>query len=492
MCVSVVRLHPPRPLCQYLRLMTSCIVVVCVASTLNAADRADLDPAYYHEGELAGSLKSDSPLPIYDADPQSLPNRLFAAFYIRTSEIPTKRGGTPVKRIEGGDVIDFLAWPGSNYWSDPSTCQRLSAILDECLQDLSRVRPQDPLRRAILQRDLWAAFDFYVSRNIARDGDRATRQRRDDICRKLATVIKALTLTPDEIKSLPDTYALAVKSGRFPSEHRFDHAIDYLPPRLLTAPDEWQEIDFFQPRNIHEDIQDRFVTLHTRNYLARSYFRIFYRFPGGRAALDEYLKYIEAEGVDWKFGAQSGFLLMRDGLRQMPVGMEVALVQFLITLDDQLRPTPTPIVESVRLRVFRNVDGKPEPPTNTSVGMNVSEYTLKRRLLFDGLKQGGLAREPDEQPIYRVIFQGEKAPDWGDAGRSLTLAQDCRRCHTGGGQIGVQTIVSLVNQGGVDAGAQLGIVHALPPDKPSPRPARDARFKTHHETYRRLLDYLGE
>ena len=45
----------------------------------------DTDPAYYHEGPLAGSLKSADPLPIYDDDPQHLWNRLFAAFYIRPS-----------------------------------------------------------------------------------------------------------------------------------------------------------------------------------------------------------------------------------------------------------------------------------------------------------------------------------------------------------------------------------------------------------------------
>jgi hypothetical protein len=174
------------------------------------------------------------------------------------------------------------------------------------------------------------------------------------------------------------------------------------------------------------------------------------------------------------------------------VGTEVALVQFMITLDDQLRPTPTPIVESVRLRVFRNVDGTAAPPTNTGVGMNVAEYTLKRRLLFDGLKHGGLRREPDGVPLYRVIFMGDAAPDWGDVGRTLTLAQDCRRCHTGAGQIGVQTIFSLVHQGGVDAGAQLGVAHPLAVGEPSPRGPRAATFKSRHETYRRLLEYVGE
>lgn len=146
----------------------------------------------------------------------------------------------------------------------------------------------------------------------------------------------------------------------------------------------------------------------------------------------------------------------------------------------------------MRLRVFANADGSAEPATNTGVGMNVSEYTLKRRLLFAAARHGGLAREPDDQPLYRVIFQPDKAPDWGDIGRSLTLVQDCRRCHTGGGQIGVQTIVSIVHQGGFDAGAQLGVAHALPPAEASPRGARAAVWKTRHETYRRLLEYLEE
>src|SRR5262249_61926645 len=92
--------------------------------------------------------------------------------------------------------------------------------------------------------------------------------------------------------------------------------------------------------------------------------------------------------------------------------------------------------ESVQLRTFRNVDGKPEPPTNTGVGMNVSEYLLKRRLLFDELKQGGLERTPDDKPIYRVILQVPNAPDWGSGGRSLALGQECRRGHTGGAQSG--------------------------------------------------------
>jgi hypothetical protein len=474
------------------RQLTLSIALFCVEALAQGADLEARDSSYFLEGELAGSLKSDRPLPLYDADPQSLANRLFAAFYIRTSAIPSQRGGTPIRRIEGGDVIDFLGWPGSAYWSESETSRRLSSLLDECLTDFSRVRPADPLRRALLQRDLWAAFDFYVSQNMARQGDKATRDRREKICRQLALALRGLTLSPAEIEALPDTYAAAVNSGKFAARNGLDPSLDYLPPRLLTDADEWQEIDFFQPHARPTDFQSRNVTLHTRNYLARSYFRIFYRFPGGRAALEEYLKVIDREGIDWKKSAQTGSAKFLPAAPQIPVGTEVALLQLLITLDDRLRPVPTRIVESVQLRAFRNIDGTLNPPTNTGVGMNVSEYNLKRRLLFDGLKQGGLERTQDNKPIYRVILQTPDAPDWGSGGRSLSLVQDCRRCHAGADRVGVQTIFSLVHGGGFDAGATLGASHPLAAGMPSPRGPRAVLWKTRHETYRRLLEYLGE
>src|SRR5436190_10030724 len=181
---------------RFHRQLTLSIALFWVEALAQATDPAARDARYFLEGELAGSLKSDRPLPLYDADPQSLANRLFAAFYLRTSAIPRTRGGTTLRRIEGGDVLDFLAWPGSAYWSDPETCRRLSSLVDECLADFSRVRPADPVRRVLLQRDLWAAFDFYVSQNIARQGDKATRDRREKICRKLALVLRGLTLSP--------------------------------------------------------------------------------------------------------------------------------------------------------------------------------------------------------------------------------------------------------------------------------------------------------
>jgi hypothetical protein len=457
------------------------------AAFLGAPPAAPDEPgAYYTTGDRRGSLRHEGPLPIYHPDPRHLWNRLFAALYVRKSRLPSVADGPPVERIEGGDVLEFPAWARTTYWTDPAVAARLAALLSEFLNTHAERQVTDPLKRVLLQSDLWAAHDHLVGQNIAWQGTREERARRAGVARLLARAIQALALPKATLEALPDTYALALRSGAFSPAHDWDPRRDYLPAGLLADPATWAEVDFFQPRT-HEDIEGRFIPLHTRHFRGRSYFRVFYRFPGGRAQLAEYLKYVEEEGADWKFGAQNGFLRLKPGLRQIPAGTEVALVQNLIALDDHLQPVPTRLVQSVRLRTFRNAEGAPDAGTDSGFGMNVYEYVLRRRLLFHGLEHGGLEREPNDLPQYRLAFQGAESPDWGPRGRLETVGRQCVGCHTGQGP-GTYTLVTLINQGGFDAGAMQGIAHPLPPGAPSPQPARATRWKLRDETYRRLVE----
>jgi len=153
---------------------------------------------------------------------------------------------------------------------------------------------------------------------------------------------------------------------------------DDLPAGLFNEPDDWVEIDFHRP-HIHEDFYGRvirLITLHARAYRGRSY-------------LPDLLS------LSRRQAAQNGFILLKAGTPQIPIETEVTLVQFMILREEERRPTPTKIVWSIRHRRYRNVDGSSAPLTNTGVGIPVREYTLKRRLLFEGLQRGGLAREPD-------------------------------------------------------------------------------------------------
>jgi len=426
---------------------------------------------------------------VFDPDADHPWNRLFAEFYVRERVVDVD--GKPVRRFEGGDYIDLLAWGRTGHWDQPAVARDLEMQLDGFLESNAAGRIADPLKRVILLRDLWAAHDFLVSQNIRRAGTPAVRQRRAGLCRRLAEVIRSLALSPEQIAALPDNYAAAVASGRYGPYPGPGATRRYLPPGLLIDPDRWVEIEFFQP-NLHTDVSHRFITLHTRAYRGRSYFRIFYRFPGGRGQLAEYLKLLGRTGIDWRRAAQNGFILLKPDAPQVPVGTEVALVQFMMTLDDRLRPRPTRIVESLRHRQFRNVDGSALPDTNTGVGVEVTEFTLKRRLLFDRLDRGGLVPEPMDLRQFRIIFQPPDAPDWGTEGHKV-LFQQCIDCHMTPrhDRTGVHSMPSIVHMGGFDAGAQLGVARLMDPLKSNTRGLRVAKWKSSHETYRRLLEALG-
>lgn len=94
---------------RYLRMRLAVAALLCVACFRPAVAESEPNGWYYHDGPLAGSLKSDKPLPLFDGDADHLWNRLFAAFDIRKSHLAEKPGGRPLTRVEGGDVIEFLA-----------------------------------------------------------------------------------------------------------------------------------------------------------------------------------------------------------------------------------------------------------------------------------------------------------------------------------------------------------------------------------------------
>jgi hypothetical protein len=227
-----------------------------------------------------------------------------------------------------------------------------------------------------------------------------------------------------------------------------------------------------------------------RAFQGRSCFRVFCRFPNGRPQLEANLQDIDAKGIDWRASAQHGSISLTPDAPKLPPGTEVALLQFLVALDTKLQLVPTPLVESVRVLVFKNPDGNSDPSTNMGNGVNAVKYTLKRRLALaeGGIQHGGLHREPDDLPVYRILFENEAAPDWGSRGRYFKLTADCRGCHSGAGRSGIQMIGSMVNTASIDSGAALGVSHTLPAGAPSPHPARTVKWKTAEDSDRRLLE----
>jgi hypothetical protein len=87
---------------------------------------------------------------IYDPNPSHLWNQLHAVLFIR-ADVP---GTESVP-----DSLDPPLWYHTQYLLEENSHERVLRILDEFLQTHAERLIKDPVKRAMLQRDLWAVFD---------------------------------------------------------------------------------------------------------------------------------------------------------------------------------------------------------------------------------------------------------------------------------------------------------------------------------------------
>ncbi|MGZ8901200.1 MAG: hypothetical protein ACXW3Z_13995 [Limisphaerales bacterium] len=79
------------------------------------------------------------------------------------------------------------------------------------------------------------------------------------------------------------------------------------------------------------------------------------------------------------------------------------------------------------MNVYNNVMGAPDPEPHTGRGLISRQYVIRRRLLYDALKQGGLERQADGAPTYRVLQ--DSSNDWEAHGRLRSVVQTSLGCH---------------------------------------------------------------
>src|SRR5262245_54643298 len=144
------------------------------------------------------------PHTIYDSDPTHLWNRLHHALYVRT----TLNG-----EAYGHDELDPLLWGETKHLLVGPSHQQAIKLLDEFLSRNGAALITDPLKRAMLQRDLWAVFNWSAKTSFSYDQERQALQS------KLAPVIRSLALRREQIQALPDNYADAVRTKAFATQY---------------------------------------------------------------------------------------------------------------------------------------------------------------------------------------------------------------------------------------------------------------------------------
>ena len=358
---------------------------------------------------------------IYDVDdPAHLWNRLHRALLVRD--------GFQKDELVGVDTVDPILWANTQHLLTGESHRAAIGVLDEFLTGKGERLIADPVKRAILQRDLWAVFDW----SCAGDDQPAARAALQD---RLARVIRRVALTKAQIDALPDTYALAAAR----------RADDSLLPRDLRDPDgPW--IDMFRPG-------DGVATpAHLRAFDGRSVFNALIRHPDGRDEGLAYLRTISTFDRPYIADADSdGGVAPRlnAALPQFPVGTRVALLRRAILVDDRGELVPSRLAVSVQLRTYRRipVQGEPLRPDD----QDFEEFVFARRALFADPATALRLRSADERDILHVQFAGHGI-DWIEAplnkpGEVRRLAhpvmESCFSCHNGPGIRAVNTFSRL-------------------------------------------------
>jgi hypothetical protein len=394
-------------------------------------------------GVFAHHQDSASEVAIYDPNPAHLWNRLHATFFVR-EDVPSTRL-VP-------DALDPPLWLNTQYLLTEPSHRRAIRILDEFLKTHAENLIRDPLKRALLQRDLWAVFDWSVGRepDHVRDPDFDTEKR--ELQSRLAEVMRRLALSPEAIQALPNNYNQAVASGEFPTKYDPAHRERaFLPPDLFDPHGPWVEL---QGPDDPEPVAEE----HFRFFSGRSSFLIFMRLPNGRKAAFDYLQTL------WNFPnatvpspnyAPGSDVAPSPDLPQLPVGTQFALVRQMTLFDSQGKLVSTPITESVQIRVYRDVAGPTEPPpsgrfdsyeyAHAQSGQDFYEIALSRPLLFSNHAGGLRAVGPNEREF--MIFNSA-GPDEGTPAQYVSLdkyrpvVEECVECHFHNGAKGINSVLS--------------------------------------------------
>jgi hypothetical protein len=291
----------------------ACLLVTAVPGSADPKEREPVGTTLYHR------------------DRDHLWNRVHAALLVRTG---------PDGRAYGEDRLEPLLWKESEYLLKGKSADRAVAVLEEFLREKGESLIEDPVKRAVLQRDLWLVSNWSAGGRLSAP---------------LAKVIDRLALSPDQIAKLPDNYAAAVASKKYAD--RFDPEKperSYLPPDLFKPDGPWVCVGRTDgptaPQHLEESGFNRFTN---------SVFLVFVKLPGGRDATLDYLKRLAAFDKPWALpnadekSRERYQFLPNPAVPQFPKGTEVALVRRALLIDSSRRVVPSPLTESIQLRVMR-------------------------------------------------------------------------------------------------------------------------------------------
>ena len=361
----------------------------------------------------------------------------------------------PEKRAYGRNEVGPFIYRRSQFPFDDETFPKLTAALER-FNALSKeeIESYGTVKRALLQRHLWAVFDATMPRPDSKPPTHLDRRRKTQ--KMLATLIGRVALTKDEILALPDTRAATLKSG-YPQQHDpMDPFKPFLPADLYAKDSSWVCLGKV----------DQYNTDHAGMARWRSAFFQFVRLPDGREATLEYIKKLNAREV-------------------FPVGTQFALIEQAFLASDEGKLVLSPLINSIQLRAYLNVT-LTELEARPDATQCVAEFIMQPRQLMQG-KAAMKAVGPEDRRYKTFDGTGGRVDRFEDHGggairRIPPRLHQCINCH-GRNEPGVRSLGDfmhgdrIANRLTFEAGSPIKIAQAI------------ATVKREDETWKKLQEF---
>ncbi|MBC8291407.1 MAG: M56 family metallopeptidase [Planctomycetes bacterium] len=260
----------------------------------------------------------------------------------------------------------IFSW--SEFPFDDTTFEKFNAAMDAfAALPQEKIEAYSDVKRALLQRHLWKVFDttfnwdwwkgewYWGGRKVF---PKPHLERRTALQPKIASLIRRLALTKEQILALPNPLAATVKSGHFAQAHDpADRFKPFLPADLYAEETTWICLG--------EDGKEIPASQHTSKLYSRSMFLQFIRLPEGRTETLEYMERIRKQP------------------HQFPAGTQFALMEqpFLISKEGQL--VLSPLITSIQLRAYLNVGRRfSSSEDDPQITQCVAEFVMQPRDLM--------------------------------------------------------------------------------------------------------------
>ena len=374
---------------------------------------------------------------LFTPDSRSVANRLYVQLHTRVA---------PDGKEFGIDTLDPLLWSETNYLLEGRSHREALALADEFLKTHAERQITDPVRRAILQRDMWAVYDWA---DQSTDQEPPHSAERRELMAKLGPIVRRLALSPEQLAALPDTYADALQRHEFPAA--YDPAFPnraFLPPDLFDPAGPW--VCLGAPE------EELAAPAHDASFVARSFFFVFAKLPARREATLAYYRqlaemktplFVRMQVPGWKDPAD----VWNPQVPQFPAGTEFALVRRMVLPDRDGILRPTKVTESVQIRHDTRIPIV-EPGMTRDVELaahfqDPSEIELSRVLLFSGQHSGLRGVTATDEPflVFPAMTEGfDQFQDQRMRSRKVSPFVMCTGCHLGPG---IESMMSFSTRG---------------------------------------------